>query len=312
MMNIYKEIGDLQQKSSDVAAKNLKESHRYKVEEALRFFKGETLRLSKIYKENETEIEKLKKVAEAKEFDKKFLEMQISKKQQKIDSLKLSVEQTTSLVRKLAGDTENPILPKPTNNELVKNKPKMSPVDYAKSIEDFMIKLMDMNLPDEEIISEIAKYMQLYNTEVEKQIKHLRSELEFEKTKHQQVRKAFLDQVTNRSELETFFFECLGEMRKEILHKGPKGLVGDANFSGENLNKSKLDPNKYQALQAVLSNDRILITLFDEIFGPPAKRTDENSKNFIGAKKLGIPSKSLIENENLFPNPGIFNKLYKK
>ena len=56
MLNIYKEIGEMQQKSSDLAAKTLKESHRYKVEEALKFFKTETLRLSKIYKENEAEI----------------------------------------------------------------------------------------------------------------------------------------------------------------------------------------------------------------------------------------------------------------
>ena len=55
-MDIYKEIGDLQQKSSDVAAKNLKITHKQNVEEALKFFKEETLRLSKIYKQNEAEI----------------------------------------------------------------------------------------------------------------------------------------------------------------------------------------------------------------------------------------------------------------
>jgi hypothetical protein len=56
MLNVYKEIGELQQKTSDTAARTLKETHRYKVEEALRFFKEETLRLSKIYKEKEAEI----------------------------------------------------------------------------------------------------------------------------------------------------------------------------------------------------------------------------------------------------------------
>ncbi len=56
MMDIYKEISELQQKSSESAAQNLKVSHRFRVEEALRFFKEETLKLSKIYKQNEAEI----------------------------------------------------------------------------------------------------------------------------------------------------------------------------------------------------------------------------------------------------------------
>lgn len=58
MTEIKEEIDELKQKNSEAAAKNQKVSHRKRVEEALRFFKEETLRLSKVYKKNEAELGK--------------------------------------------------------------------------------------------------------------------------------------------------------------------------------------------------------------------------------------------------------------
>ena len=156
----------------------------------------------------------------------------------------------------------------------------MNPSDYDKSIEVFVDKLLSLEITNEEIISEVEKYIMHYMKETDQELKRLRMELEYEKGKYQQLRNVFLNQITNRSELETFFFECLGEMRKEILHKGPRGLVSefgdDKSRHGNNngIQPPPLDPSRYQALQAVLSNDRILITLFDEIFGPPTKREE--------------------------------------
>jgi len=225
-------------------------------------------------------VEGLKKLAETKEFDKKFIEMQIEKKQKRIATLKTSVENTTSLFQKLIKNCPDKSKP------LVKLHQKITAADYNKGIEEFMIKLMESGATDDEIVNEVGKYMQQYSAEVEKQIKHLRSELEYEKLKQQQAQKTFLDQITNRSELETFFFECLGEMRKEILHKGPRGLVQDP-ASGDTI--GKMDANRYQALQSVLSNDRILITLFDEIFGPPVKRQEESVlPNVVGDSKIRL------------------------
>ena len=231
----------------------------------------------------------MKKIAETKEFDKKFIEMQIDKKQKRIATLKTSVENTTNLFNKLIKDYPD------KNKPIVRLHQKITPADYNKGIEDFMIKLMESGATDDEIVNEVGKYMQLYSSEVERQIKHLRSELEYEKLKQQQVQKTFLDQITNRSELETFFFECLGEMRKEILHKGPRGLVQDP-ASGDI--SGKMDINRYQALQSVLSNDRILITLFDEIFGPPVKRQDESILPSVG----GDPNIGLRKDDINFAN----------
>lgn len=223
-------------------------------------------------------IERLKKLAETKEFDKKFIEMQIEKKQKKIATLKTSVENTTSLFQKLIKNC--PEKGKP----LVKLHQKITPADYNKGIEEFMIKLMESGASDDEIVGEVGKYMQQYSAEVERQVRHLRSELEYEKLKQQQAQKTFLDQITSRSELETFFLECLGEMRKEILHKGPKELVQDP---GEG--DGKMDANRYQALKSVLSNERILITLFDEIFGPPVKRQEESLlPNLAGESRIKL------------------------
>eukprot|EP00826_Nyctotherus_ovalis_P025619 TRINITY_DN1986_c0_g2_i1.p1 TRINITY_DN1986_c0_g2~~TRINITY_DN1986_c0_g2_i1.p1 ORF type:complete len:287 (-),score=82.28 TRINITY_DN1986_c0_g2_i1:69-929(-) len=225
-------------------------------------------------------VERLKKLAETKEFDKKFIEMQIEKKQKRIATLKASVENTTSLFQKLIKNC--PEKGKP----LVKLHQKITPADYNKGIEEFMIKLMESGATDDEIVNEVGKYMQLYSSEVERQVKHLRSELEYEKLKQQQAQKTFLDQITNRSELETFFLECLGEMRKEILHKGPKELVQNPEL-GEG--EGKMDANRYQALKSVLSNERILITLFDEIFGPPVKRQEESLlPNLAGESRVRL------------------------
>ena len=180
------------------------------------------------------------------------------------------------------------------------------PADYERNIEDFVAILLENADSSEEIVFGVEQYLAHSGQETEKEMRQLRMELEFEKSKYQRARNVFLSQITDRSELETFFFECLGEMRKEILHRGPRGLVAEPDDENENENgneseavskskyKSKpksegevkhdlkpekltagqLDPHKFQALQAVLSNDRILITLFDEIFGPPSKREE--------------------------------------
>ena len=211
----------------------------------------------------------MKKIAETKEFDKKFIELQLEKKYNRLDTLKQSVDKTNCIIQKLVKDSNPAALSVPPTKKIVQ---KVTPADYTKGIEAFMIKLIESGVSDEEIVDEVGKYMQLYSTEVEKQINHLRDELEYEKVRQQQSRKHFLDQITNRSELETFFFECLGEMRKEILHKGPRGLVQQDPLLARDSDDNKLDASKYQALQGVLSNDMILIRLFDEIFGPPVKR----------------------------------------
>ncbi len=149
------------------------------------------------------------------------------------------------------------------------------PADYERNVEEFLIKLMESAGSDDEIVDEIEKYMSHYAQKVDRHLRHLKSELEYERTRYQQARNVFLSHVTGRSELETFFFECLGEMRKEILHKGPRGLVTEeAGTRPGPGGVPTLDASRYEALQAVLSNDRILITLFDEIFGPPTKREE--------------------------------------
>jgi len=101
MTEIKEEIDELKQKNSESAAKNLKIAHRKRIEEALRFFKEETIRLSKLYKKNEAELEKLKKTAESYEFDKKFLEAQLENKKCRAEKLRAAVTKTTSLFQRL-------------------------------------------------------------------------------------------------------------------------------------------------------------------------------------------------------------------
>jgi hypothetical protein len=164
----------------------------------------------------------------------------------------------------------------------------METADYKRGVEEFVALLLKNVESPEEIVAEVERYMAHSAQETEKELKQLRTELEYERNKYQQARNAFLSQITDRSELETFFFECLGEMRKEILHRGPRGLLPpqdaehqheasaehEAGVKPDKTGSTLLNAQRFQALQAVLSNDRILITLFDEIFGPPSKREE--------------------------------------
>jgi len=255
----------------------------------------EALKLSKICERQKIRIEQLEQAHEFAEKDHDFLKQQLKKAKQENRLLKKELDgmekssrartsitgEFTSMMYKNSRNTENGIgnqsktvMEKSGDSNLFNLA--QSPTNIRKS-EDF---LKTLNLP-QEIIANISKFINENSQKYEKTIEMLQNQLKNAKNELHKLKKEQSNLISNKSELEQLFYECVEEKRKQILvQKAQENRKALLLSPTAKLSLSK-PINKIQIMEAFMTNEKLLVALYNLIFknNELVKQNENNNKS---------------------------------
>ena len=145
---------------------------------------------------------------------------------------------------------------------------------YDMSVQRFVTNLMFASTPPEEkIIEEVSAYLEHQQGKMQEQLSCLKRQLEVERRAHRKLKSMQTAEVSTKSELENFFFQCVEELKREVSKRRTysENLLLKKNSTGlkkrpvgyDSLTKT----DKIKALEMLVSNDEVLLTVYDKVFG---------------------------------------------
>lgn len=167
----------------------------------------------------------------------------------------------------------------------------------------FISSIRSKEISREKFIEALDEYFFNFHKLKKDEITKIRNEYEEEKSKNQKVKQQIVNLLANRSEIESFFFECITELKKDF-----NKVSTNTNFQklmAEIKSMHQIDDSKISLVQTAINTDKVIIELYDMIFGPQIADRAELEEVFPQ-----IPSKNEI-----ILNPGKENidlELFKK
>lgn len=269
MYNLYSQIKELKKAASNTGVNQKHNEELRSMQKSMEKYKKEALKLSKKVEEQDKEIAELKGKKEELNSDCKLFKSKLksAKRKLKLRSVEKHYEQT------LITTVDTSPLPPPCN--------KYTP--YSKSgkiIEDLLSRY---KRTDAELFRELESVMERQSKHFEESTRHYKSIISNEKRKMLTFSVMHSSMFSEKSEMENLFLDCVEEVKKEIGHRRAKSLR-----SQKFPLKSKLIPNqklemfsaadKRKILELLISNEQVLIMLYEKLFPYRASQYGSPSK----------------------------------
>jgi len=252
MHKVQKELKELKQKADEEETKTRRDLKIQSLEKRLDWFMNEALRLDELCKKYKKELDKWKGKAEALEADRSFLENQIKQAKRNNKTLRGAVEkaQTSAYSALVAADA---------------NKQQAAVPPALPSSQDAPA--------DGGLSRELEERYQLC-------VKRLKQQLETEQRLAAKMRAVSDRQFGEPSELESFFVQCVGQVKSEVedRRRTQKELLNASRTKGkQDQAGGKPDPtitvddftsmDRRKVVELLLSSEEVLQFLNDKMFG---------------------------------------------
>ena len=162
---------------------------------------------------------------------------------------------------------------------------------------NFLKTLTELKADADTFLIEIMKYFENFSSRKDDSIDDLKLKLEQERKLNHKLRTIHTDEFANKSELESFFYECIQEVRREISFRKtnyasntsksyvrssfPRVSVGTS--EQQSVKTPRLSDftrsDKKKVLHLLVSNDELLLSLYERIFKPD-KLSEMQNTNF--------------------------------
>lgn len=283
MYNVQKEFKQLKQKADDEETKTRRDMKIQSLEKELEWFMNEALRLDDLCKGYKRFVDQWKSKAEALDEDRRFLEDQIkgAKRQNKV--LRAAVERAQSsaysalMMNRAKGDSKGgdpdhefeqdgpPDRPASHGGEMNKEgKGKLPAIDSGRnSTTPSMLaggasKELAVRGPTKtpEYVMPSSPHALLGNDAEQRYvdtIRHLKEQIEKERSNVRMLRAARSNSYTKKSLLEEFFLRCIDEARKDVVRR-------------RHLTMDREKSQNEKVLEVLLSSEDVLVFLYEKIF----------------------------------------------
>ena len=141
-------------------------------------------------------------------------------------------------------------------------------LNYNSKINQFLNTLEDLRLGKREMMEEIGSYFGYYSQKMEQIIIGLKSQLRTQKNKSSRMKSRETDHQVQRTEMEEFFYECIEEVKREIITR-KQTLSYLTPYKYRTMQKQMLNfstSDKRKVLELLLSNDQLISSLYQIIF----------------------------------------------
>eukprot|EP00429_Kryptoperidinium_foliaceum_P020540 CAMPEP_0176050158 /NCGR_PEP_ID=MMETSP0120_2-20121206/24929_1 /TAXON_ID=160619 /ORGANISM="Kryptoperidinium foliaceum, Strain CCMP 1326" /LENGTH=356 /DNA_ID=CAMNT_0017383591 /DNA_START=1 /DNA_END=1071 /DNA_ORIENTATION=+ len=278
MQNVQKEFKELKQKADEEETKTRRDAKIQSLEKELDWFMHEALRLDELCKKHKKDLDKWKSRAEALEDDRQFLENSIKTAKRTNKSLRGAVEkaQTSAYSALVAADDmagSRSMVPVSTGPPAIMQDVPQS----QRALED---RASPLPIQDGMTASGLSRELE---ERYQSCVKKLKQQLESEQRMAAKLRAVSDRQFGEPSELESFFLDCvdqvkhdIGERRKQTQAatqsksrgrpEAPTTVMGPPAVSLDDFTVS----DRRKVIELLLSSEQVLQFLYDKLF-PPAE-----------------------------------------
>lgn len=144
--------------------------------------------------------------------------------------------------------------------------------------------LQKYSIKDGAFFLEVENYMVSQEKNFNESVRHYKSTLDNEKKKIKNITAQQTSVFLEKSDSETLFLECVEEVRKEVLRRRAKTLLnqkfGKKKVMTERDRKETFTPgDKRKILELLISNEQVLIMLYEKLFPYRASQFGTIPKN---------------------------------
>ncbi|CAG9328851.1 unnamed protein product [Blepharisma stoltei] len=266
MYNLYAQLKELKKKTDENELKIKRDEQINRLQKSMEWFREEAVKLGESAQFYKKEADKWKAKAESLEDDRKFLETQLKTAKRKIKLL-----QGESIIKDEIEEPQESFITQkePIHNESVASIKNYSPVSkYGIVVLDLLQKY---SIKDGSFYVEIENYLLNQEKQYNEAIKHYKNTLDNKKKKIQNITAQQTSVFLEKSESESLFLECVEEVRKEVLRRRAKTLLnqkfGKKSKFTERDTKDHFTPgDKRKILELLISNEQVLIMLYEKLF----------------------------------------------
>ena len=158
---------------------------------------------------------------------------------------------------------------------------------------------------------EESRFMKFKLDKLQVNMDLLRQQLQVERVQNRELKNEKANFISERSQLEEFFLECVDEVKKEISKR--KDIQSNSKFSHKSTKnsisslptlKSRFSQftssDKQQVIEMLFQNDSVLLFLYEKLFPVTSLQSMQPQRNLQSAKIMQAGSQlSLLQSEGL-------------
>ena len=256
MFTLYSQLKELKKKSDENELKLKRDEQLNKLQSSLDWFREEALQLGEKTHSYKKEAEKWKAQAESSGDDNRFLEEQLKVAKKRIKDLE---------------EAKNKSFNEATSRSKSSSAYGRRFVPSSKG-GLYMFDLIQKHAgKTAEVFYDIEKYIKNIEERYEDRIARVKMDLKEEKKRILSVSVQKSSEYFEKSELEALFLDCVDEVRKEVIKRRTQNLFTQK-FQKRSPSPARPDRNsltssdKKKILELLVSNEKVLILIFEKLF----------------------------------------------
>ncbi|OMJ94648.1 hypothetical protein SteCoe_2141 [Stentor coeruleus] len=280
MFTLYTQLRELKKKTDENEVKLRRDEQLNKLQASLDWFREEAVHLGETTQFYKKEADKWKAKADSLEDDRKFLEDQLRCAKKRIKDLQEGRSQENTLEN--SSRISRPMTSSGQGSQKF--------IPTTKSGLLIMELLQKHPMKDGEFFFELEKYLNNIENAYHEALKKAKFSLSYEKKKHFNVSAQQTSVYFEKSEMENLFLECVDEVRKDVLKRRTQNMFAQkytkrAASSHRNEKNPLTSSDKRKILELLVSNEQILILLYEKLFPHKAVNYNLFAKNEDGSQE---------------------------
>lgn len=296
---LYLQLKELKKKTDENELKLKQEENVVRLEKSLEWFRAEALRLGENAQQYKKEADKWKARAESLEEDRRFLEEQLKTAKRKIkqmteDSSKANDDSFISVDINRGGSF------RPSNISII-DKQFVPTTPQGQALLEIKKKYREC---DSQMLYDIENYIKKQESKYQDTIKHFKSLIDNTKKKIKILNAQNTSSITEKGDLEDLFLDCIEEVRKEVINRREKMMIYQKftkrSGSSSKVRKTEFAPgDKRKILELLVSNEQVLIYLYEKLFPRRGNQTSDNLTFITDAGEDLIMAETPIASDKL-------------
>ena len=283
MFSLYGQLKELKKKNDENEIRMKRDEQVNKLQKSLEWFREEAIKNGESTAMYKKEADKWKAKAESLQDDRNFLENQLKNVKRKMKLMMIE--------RKSDSDPDDSIKTSPRESVELQTT-----IFVPSSKTGEIIQETHEKHPDQiSFLYQLEHFFHELEIKYNESIKHLKNTLENERKKFKQFSAQQSSAFFVKSDLETLFLDCVEEVRKEISRRKVKNTVEQkyskrARTSNPISRETMTPSDKRKILELLISNEQVLIMLYEKLFPHRASQYGNNVRSSDNAEDENPPN----------------------